>query len=276
MHRMIGFLLSGLLLAGALMAQAKDAGVWLNAYRAYLQQEYAPAHEGFTLLLQGTLTAAEREELLWQDAHCLLQLDRAADAAKTMETLLRLVPDSPYETIIRPLLYQCYLRENAQEQAGVCWTDTIERWKDSPYLWDFLRVHLDMTARYAPDKILRCAEPLARLSITDARYLTPTIYRPLLAAGRMTEAQALHARLQQRLSEHDQQLADLDQQAYDDALTREMVDGLISRCRDAVQAGDLETARIWLDHINMLIPEYPQAAEMRALFNAKVKELRKD
>lgn len=273
-----GMLFLALLLGalGSVHAIPPDAvPSWLTATQAYLRQDYVTAHAAFARVLQANLTPSERAQLLWQDADCLRHLDRPADAAAVLEQLIQKAPDSPYLLQGCPLLYRYYLEIGATEKADTLWRMVLPRMQQTPYLWDLLSPRLVALARIDADQLAAQAELIVE-GKPDSATLTTAVYRPLFAAQRMTEAKALHERLQELFSEIDPKLAGLDGQAYDDAVTRNFIDSLISECRKAITAGDMELARYWMTTIMTTIPEYPQAAEMRALFDAKVQEMRKD
>jgi tetratricopeptide (TPR) repeat protein len=253
---------------------AADVTTWLTATQAYLRHDYATAHAGFTRLLRAEWTPAERAKLLWQDAECLRRLDRPAEAATMLERLMQVAPESPDLLQGRPLLYQYYLSAGATEQAEALWREALPRVQRTPYLWDLLTPRLVAFANTAPDRLGSLAEVIVAAK-PSAATLTTAVYRPLFAARRLTEARTLHERLQTLFAAKGPPV-EIDQQAYDDAWSRDFVDTLITQCRDAIDAGDLEQARLYLTNITVMIPEYPQAAEMRELFDAKFKEPRKD
>ena len=132
------------------------------------------------------------------------------------------------------------------------------------------------TSAEAEEETLRMLRVYEEFAVEDAaipviavRPLTEAVYRPLLAAGRLETARALHARLQEALGARDPQLAAIAQQAFDDAWTREFIDTLVRQFTTALDAGDLALAERFLVDLNLMVPEYPQAAEARRLYRER-------
>ena len=245
------------------------APVWVSAMQAYIRQDYPAAHAGFARLLQGDLTPSEREELLWQDIVCLQHLGQAAAAAASLDTLRQVAPTSPYVQVGRPWLYAYDLTAGHLQHAETLWQEAVTARTAAPELWSMVKSYLHYAVTTAPERIAESADLLTVLPF-DAVRLRDDVYQPLLLAKRSREASALQERLQAYWSTRDPARADQCRQAYTDAMTRDVIDRLLASFTTALQAGDLDGARITLEQINMLIPEYPQAVEARKQYRAAV------
>lgn len=108
----------------------------------------------------------------------------------------------------------------------------------------------------------RVAEDIALLPLAGD-LLGDILYRPLLAAGQGALAEALHAQLQCALRPAGLEAVQAADQVYTTLFTRDFIEKLCAQLQQSLQAGDLAGARITLEQINILIPEYPQAIEAR-------------
>jgi len=249
--------------------------IWLQAQQTYLRQDYATAYPLLVQLIPAKLDAPEQAEILGQMADCLQRLGRTQEAVSVLEELANEAPTSSALLQGMPWRYEYYLATGATTKADALWQQAITEWRYSPFVWDMIGVRLAYQARTAPKELAATAELIVSLPFTP-KALTVAVYRPLLKAGYSAEALLMKQQMNALLTRRDPTKAELAAQAYDEAWTRAFVESLIQPCREAIEAGNLEQARLWLDHINTMIPEYPQAAEMRALYNTKVKEQRKD
>jgi len=248
---------------------------WLQAQQAYLRQDYAAAYPPLAQLLQGNLEGRERTEICGQTAQCLQHLGRLEEAAFLWEALLREDPNSSHLLHGLPGLYAYYLTAGATEKADALWQRTFTQWRDTPLLWDMIGARARYLANTAPKELPALAELIISLPFTEVVF-TESVYRPLLTAGKPAEAQTLHQQIVARLTVRDPADVGRVEHAYANAWTRTIAESFLQSCRDATTAGDLEHARYWIDIINMMIPEYPQAADLRALFDARFPDMRKD
>ena len=87
------------------------------------------------------------------------------------------------------------------------------------------------------------------------------LYRTQLRQEHPEDAQALRTRLTAKLAPMG--LTPDEEQAFSNAVTREFIEKLYKDFTDALAKGDLAAAGQVLDTINLVIPEYPQAATAR-------------
>jgi len=266
--RFLRKLLLSVLLAGLLApALAMDGKAWLAAYQAYLRKNYAAAHQGFTQLLQGEMTAKEKEDILLYDADCLQQLKKPAEAAATWEALFKLAPNTPRFDGLA-FLYRYYLDTGDMKKAGTLWTDVIKRWGGIAGVWKLIAEHTDYLAQRDPTQVVVVAEQLAPLTIAKED-LVYAFYRPLFRYGHYEKAKEVHALLQKFYAEHRPEAVELDKRAYEDAISEDIVEAVFANFKKALEAGDLEAARTWLANLNATVPEHPRAIEARKLYREK-------
>ena len=270
-QRMLGMLLLLLLLLPTL---AMDGSRWLAAYQAYLRKDYATAHTGFTQLLQGELATTERTELLWYDACCLQQLQKPADAAAALETLLRLAPDDPHFDGLA-FLYRYYLDTGATAKADALWAAVLKRWGGTAGMWKLVGEKTAYLAQHDPPQVAKCVEQLAPLTIAK-NDLIQAFYQPLFRTGHYDTAKAVHAQLQQYFAAHHPGAVEEDKRAYEDAISEDMVEAFFTQFKTALAANDLDAARTWLANLNATIPEHPRAVEARKLYREAVNNAAKE
>lgn len=260
-------LLTVLLAASLLPALAMDGKVWLGAYQAYLRKDYAVAHEGFTTLLQSELTAKEKEEILQYDADCLGQLKQPVEAAAAWEALFKLSPETPRFDGLA-FLYRHYLDAGEFTKAGALWNDTIKRWGGIAGTWKMIAEHTDYLAQRDPVRVVEVAELLAPLTIAKEDLIL-AFYHPLFRYGHYEQAKQAHDLLQKYYVAHRPEAVQLDKRAYEDAISEDIVDAVFANFKKALDADDLEAARIWLANLNATVAEHPRAVEARKLYRVK-------
>lgn len=261
-------LLIALLLAACLLpAAALDGKAWLEAYQAYLRKEYPAAQQGFAALLQGELSAKEREEILLYHAVCLQRLDRPAEAAAAWEALFALAPKTPRFDGLA-FLYRYHLDSGELLKAGALWNETIKRWGGIAGTWKMIAEHTDYLAQRDPARVVEVAALLAPLTIAKED-LIHAFYRPLFRYGHYEKAREAHALLQKFYTEHRPAAVELDKRAYEDAISEDIVETVFANFAKALADDDLDAARTWLANLNATIPEHPRAMEARKLYREK-------
>lgn len=253
-----------LLMTVSSSVHAVEGTPWLAAYQAYLRHDYAAAHAGFAQLLQGELTAADRAEILWYDTCSLRELTRPADAAATMEALLQIAPHDPHFEGLA-FLYRYYLDTEATAKAETLWQTVVARWGKTAGLWTLVAERADYLAQRDPELVVACADQLAPLTIAKENLIV-AFYQPLFKYGHFTKAKAVHATLQQYFAKHRPAAVELDKRAYEEAISDSIIESYFIQFNTALEAGDLEAARIWLANLNGTVPEHPRAVEARKQF----------
>jgi len=266
--RVIRALLLAVVLAGCLLpALAMDGAVWLAAYQAFLRKDYPTAHQGFAQLLQGELSATEKADILQYDGDSLQEMQQPAAAAADWEALFALAPNTPRFDGLA-FLYRYYLDAGDFTKAAALWNDTLKRWGGIAGTWKMIAEHTDYLAQRNPARVVEVAALLAPLTIAKED-LVYAIYRPLFRYGHYDKAKEAHELLQKYFTEHRPAAVELDKQAYEDAISEEIVEAVFANFKKALDAGDLEAARTWLANLNATVPEHPRAIEARKLYREK-------
>jgi|GEM_PF-3873416 len=265
---MLKRLLIALLLAACLLpAAAMDGKAWLEAYQAYIRKDYAAAQQGFSALLAGEMTAKEREDVLLYNAVCLQQLDKPAEAAAAWEALFAAAPKTPRFDGLA-FLYRYYLDSGDFAKSGALWKVTIERWGGIAGTWKMIAEHTDYLAQRDPARVVEAAELLAPLTIAKED-LVQAFYRPLFRYGHYEQAREAHTLLQKFYAEHRPEAVELDKRAYEDAISEDIVEAVFANFTKALEADDLDAARIWLANLNATVPEHPRAIEARKMMRER-------
>lgn len=253
---------------GSRVWAAMDGAVWLDAYQAYMRQDYTAAESGFAQLLQYELETAERCELLWYRACCLQALQRQEDAVATLETLYQLAPTDPHFDG-RAFLYRYYLDAGNQEKANAFWTEVLEQWAGTPGIWKLVGARIEYQAQHDPGRLEGCADQLATLMIAKDDLIV-YLYRPLFRHGRYQQARQFFDYLQQRFRTERPAAVEINARAYEEAISEDIVEGVYAQFTTALTAGDLETARTWLANLNATVPEHPRAIEARQRYRERM------
>jgi len=246
-----------------------EAAVWLPAYQAYLARDYAAAHAGFVQVLERPdLAEADRSDLLWCAASCLQALGRPEDALPLLEALTRVAPTSPYLVDGRAMLLTTYLARRDLQRAEAVWREGVAQWQGTRYLAPLVTARLLALLRDDPAGLEAAAAWIAVLP-ADAEVIRRAVYQPLLQCRAGEAAHRLHTHIQRRSAGAPAQRA-AEQAAYHSAITEEFVDATFASLQQAIREGDLAGARVWLDNLNLMVPEHPRAVAARQLYREQV------
>ena len=137
------------------------------------------------------------------------------------------------------------------------------------------QLYLGALVKVKPEMVLAEVKPL--LSVTSApaspdealerAMLAQGAYGPLMTAGRLEDANALHQRVQGWLTaanKPDEVKADAD--AFRQSVSKEAVEAMYTLFKQSLAANDVDGARRWLTDLNMVAPEHPRAVQARAMF----------
>lgn len=265
---------SAVLVSLAIPAVAMDGTLWLFAYQAYLRQDYASAHRGFTQLLQGDLSATDKAEILRYDALALRHLQQPADAAKRLEALYQLQPNDPHFEEMA-FLYRYYLDTGAFRQAEAMWQQATTQWGRTAGVWKLVAEHTDYLAQRDPIQVVKCAERLGPLTIAKEDLIL-AFYQPLFRHGQYEKAKEVQTLLHQYFADHRPSAVELNKRAYEDAISASILESYFTQFITALEVGDLDAARAWLANLNGTVPEHPRATEARKRYHVWVQAASKE
>lgn len=135
--------------------------------------------------------------------------------------------------------------------------------------------YLNALVKAKPELVLAELKPLLDTTTAPA---TPTealersmlargAYGPLMIAGRIDDASALHVRVQDWLTtakNPDEAKADTD--AFRQSVSKEAVEAMYTLFKQSLAANDADGARKWLANLNMVAPEHPRSSQARKMF----------
>lgn len=237
------------------------------AMRSYAQEQYATSLTQWQQLLTDYPQAAQSDLALLRVAQCSIagkQLDRATQA---LTALRAQYPASTYRAEGTVLLYSVELALNKLPDADTLWKEISAQWPCSPYV-----IQMEVFYLQAP-QIKVSEQERAKMHQVLAREqefaeLVTLLYSPLLQAGRVTEALAMHEHSQAllKLAGATQKQLDVEEAAYRDSLSSDAMEAMFQLFKKALTAGDTATAQHWLTALNNVSAAHPRSVEARKLY----------
>ncbi len=256
-----------LALAGQCMAGDDYSERLTAAIRSYAQEQYATSLTQWQQLLTDFPQAPQSDLALLRVAQCSIAAKQLDRATQVLTALRAHYPASSYRADGTVLLYAVDLALNKQPDDDTLWNEISTQWPCSPYV-------LQMEAFYLQAPQIKVAEQergkMRQVLAREQEFaeLVTLLYSPLLQAGRVTEALAMHEHSQAllKLAGATQKQLDVEETAYRDSLSADAMEAMFQFFKKALTAGDTATSQHWLTALNNVSAAHPRSVEARKLY----------